>query len=483
MVGSIVARPLRRFGALLLLCIAFLFAAQAEGRWGFSYERSAEVAWGLGHPVLTSVDPYSPASRAGFRVGDVLLRVEGQGTELMSDQALEQLLSAAGEGVQVELQRLGEQAPFSCLLVAPEQEASMRAFLSEDDLARGFAYLSLRDMVELEITYPFHYKVVNEPWLAGRKTFSLAVAEMSLRGEAEEIFLLLKQLLEQKGLRYVSQGGDLRLDFAYSLEPTGQRAVKPYYCYLPSLEDRALERLPLLPIGVGVEEAAYKLNLEVSLYEADRNRELWGVQAAELLSEAMQMADYARVALPVMLYGFPYCPMRDYPHYKYSLASYSWTGLLLDPENWGQVRDVVHGSPAYEAGLRAGDQLLEINGMPLLGGDPKALTGSYISFLSQAEPLREPEQYALMAAPFRGARFWKEGVASELWGLLSRADTPIPFVYLFSHSSSWATPKARGAISCKVLRDGEQYRVSITPLGRSYVQISPISKRLFYAGI
>jgi len=41
------------------------------------------------------------------------------------------------------------------------------------------------------------------------------------------------------------------------------------------------------------------------------------------------------------------------------------TGLRCDPVDSAQVLDVYAGSPAAEAGIKAGDRLLSINGEPM----------------------------------------------------------------------------------------------------------------------
>jgi S1-C subfamily serine protease len=53
-------------------CLDHMVAAHQRGWLGLEYERSA-----AGNPKVREVTPYSPASKAGFRVGDVLLTVNG----------------------------------------------------------------------------------------------------------------------------------------------------------------------------------------------------------------------------------------------------------------------------------------------------------------------------------------------------------------------------------------------------------------------
>ena len=49
---------------------------------GFSFEISSNSNWGEHEPVIRSIVPGSPAAKAGLKINDIIMEVNGKGTYL-----------------------------------------------------------------------------------------------------------------------------------------------------------------------------------------------------------------------------------------------------------------------------------------------------------------------------------------------------------------------------------------------------------------
>jgi C-terminal processing protease CtpA/Prc len=76
-------RRVPEFITLLILSVALYSQNdQVVCNLGFTFKISNNPNWGNNEPVVTDITPGSPADKAGLKVNDIILEVNGNGTYL-----------------------------------------------------------------------------------------------------------------------------------------------------------------------------------------------------------------------------------------------------------------------------------------------------------------------------------------------------------------------------------------------------------------
>jgi len=191
-----------------------------------------------------------------------------------------------------------------------------------------------------------------------------------------------------------------------------------------------------------------------------------------MLSEAMTLKDYARYMLPMMLQGFPYVSVSERPSYLIHTSRYYYTGLLYDASSLDRVYDVEDHSPAFRAGLRRGDQILQINGRRLSPTSPQELSKLYRTFVSETYRYRDTKLDTFTdARGVQGLSPWNKSEYSTIRKAFAKEKYVTAFDYLFSFRP-YINDTDHTVLTFEIIRGGETYTISLTPELRDESTIS-----------
>ena len=429
--------------------------AQERCRLGIHYQMGSPMGWGKGYPVLTGVLPYSPASIAGLRAGDVITAIDGVSTSGRSSREVSELLVRPVAEHLITLERLG--AGSATTLLRPYCKGAQT--VTEAELAVAFAGYSQLDATTQQLSYPFTFRAqVNYPWEVVR-TFAFAPSNSGNEAMDKPIYAEIAKLLEARGLKQVDTGAELIVETFYSLQPSQDSrrdATQPETSLRYEPQSRGLQVLPLLP-STSTAGSAYDLNLTLQVTPAGKpNQILWSCESKERLSEAMTLPTYAAGALPVMLQSFPYAPSSSPVSYHYQSLRYLYTGIVYDLRQMNRIADVVEGSPAFKAGLRSGDYIHSINGKPFSQTDLKRLSEAYQSFLGDTFRYRQTAELAPNLRP------WEKKSYAAIRKALEKSPGESIFSYLFFFRP-YVNDSEHTLLLLDIERDGKRYSLSIPP--------------------
>lgn len=431
--------------AVVLLCMNMLSAsAQKIGvmntrcNVGLLYQISYQPNWGDSHAVVVEVLPGSPAEKCGVRVGDVLKTINGRSTEEMSEDQINQALLNTTEGeVELELANFGNKSRKTTL----RKECYPATALSEDDIAQAFSMYSLEDVTNRRFNMPFSYTVPEKRDLIQYESFSFSANTRS-DGVAEQI----KRTLQLKGLKYLEKGGQLLLSVRHAVEKNqdfrdGSKTGKEdnFRNYRVNTYTGEIQDFPFLSLNAPMFFGVYKLTLEVEIYDSKDNVKLWTAKATERMNDTYSAEVYAKAFGPLLMANFPYVQYIMNPIYLVHKNSYRYIGVHFDSNDLQLVLWVDKGSPADKVGIRPGDRIVSINGLPLDSSVDK-MTRAYKDFINATWDLRDESTMFPNTDGFKQNMYWRVDKYLKVAEEVQKSKHLGAFSYLFSHKTYINSP-------------------------------------------
>lgn len=426
---------------------------------GFLYEISYQESWGDSYAVVAEVMPGGPAQRAGLKVGDVLLTVNGKSTRAINEEALTaMLLDPREEQVQVTIARLG----------MPEHQLKLRKecrpvrALSESLLASSFSMYSLEDVNSRRFVMPFTYSLPTKEDFLQYRTFSFEKSQ--LNGVEQEV----AKELTKKGLRQVPTGGDLLVQVRHVVEqnpsfrPGAVEDVnRDLRNYRASAVTGGIEEFPFLSINSPSFSGSHQLVVEVELLKGSTRDKVWGVVAREKLNQSYSTQEYARAFMPLILANFPKMRYVMNPIFVLHQNTYRYTGIYYDADDLQLVAWVDEGSPAAKAGIQPGDRVVAINGLPL-DKSVKKMTEAYKSFIAETWEYRNPETVHPSEGGLSNSMYWRVDKYLSVADAIQNPKYMAVFSYLFSHRTYVNSPIVKQLVF-DVRRGDEEVALFVTP--------------------
>ena len=158
---------------LIIICISLpLLYAQETCNLGFSFEISENPNWGIHEPVITRVAPGSPADRAGLRINDILLEINGHGTYLKRYETLLDWFAENEKTIQLSVRNF--QSDFREITI--DKDCRQKNAINEAHLAPVFAFYSLEDVQERSFVMPIVTQINEKAIFSNYHTFDFAAA-------------------------------------------------------------------------------------------------------------------------------------------------------------------------------------------------------------------------------------------------------------------------------------------------------------------
>lgn len=428
---------------LITLVVTLFFVslgvAHAQGvemncRIGLLYQLSYQNGWGANKPVVVRVEPKSPADVAGLKVGDIIETVEGEETSGLSEERINEILLRPSNAV---VRLTVSNFAYNKKPVSIRKECRPVEAIGEEDLATAFSHFSTEDVTTREFMMPFEFDLDRNINFINFKTFDIAPIQGQFNHIDRAMHKVIIEELQKRGMRRVQDNPDVLIKTTYSFDknpsynPTVEQKPEGFRNYRFNCTTKAMEATPFVPLDSKQEVGLYALTMGVTLENAKTGSLIWKFNATERLYEAMSLEVYAREFMPLAFMNFPFYRYEKNPAYVYHRKNLSYTGTFYNTKDMREVIYVEPTSPAAKGGLRAGDVVEAINGVPAVSSADKLVEG-YKSFMTDAYQYRDRNQIFVDVTGFTRSMPWDETFYPEVFQLLQnhKRYTPV-FSYLF----------------------------------------------------
>lgn len=439
---------------------------------GFAFEISNDKSWGYMEPVVVHITPGSPADRAGLKLNDILLSVNGHGTYRQSLQTLRSWF--AENDVEVTLAVRNFNHAFREIHF--RKDCRHPNAISEAQLAPVFAFYSLEDVQDRRFLIPVKTRKNEEALFYSYRTFAFAPVDEATRELDERINAIFIRELTAKGMTYDPVDPDFIIQTFYSYQ--NNSLFKPESPTIGSYQpvwrfDTRSHRTIRLPVydpseAVRIEDIAFNLEFGYRFYDRKfiapgEMSLIWEGEVKERLTENYLLIDYLELNLPLMLLKFPYPGNPEFATYEVKYQKYHYTGIGYDMNDLKSVVSVDPGSPAQLAGILPGDVVTHIQGQPFSHRSSQSLTEGYRRFISETIHLRDKNTRYTDSNGFRDCMFWdvaKYHAVSEALADSRRYRAAFSYLFGFNQYVDWQTPLT---INIGIERNGQPMSFAVTP--------------------
>ena len=460
-------------------------SAQSKGRlcdFGITFEISNNSSWGYGEPVVLSVEPFSPAAKAGVKVDDIIMEVNGAATYLRNYPTIASwLFDATSSDIKLTIRNVDTY--FKEYEI--QRDCKSVNALSEFHLADAYAFYSLEDTNDRAFSLPVKVDPNTNVDFADYRTFDFLKEDSSVPDVDYYINSQIEKALIERGLVRSTQDPDIIVQTYYTFQPNLKYNAsvnsKNSYSWRYDSETQEMVKLPILSADdVNAEsKGQYILELGIRFFDKkyinkDKMTQIWDCRSREFLTEDYDIQEYARIHASLLMMQYPYSTAKTTAKYLVSKKGFNYTGLNFDSKDIASITDVDAGSPAALAGIRPGDRIVKI-GKIKFDYSSDDLEKAYRRFIVESMPLRNPKTRFIDANGFPDCMYWSINRYPEVAELFKKEAIYAPcFSYLYAFNKYVSGPNPPKVLDIEVKSQGQKKLVKVTP----QVQRSVVIKAL-----
>lgn len=474
---------MKKISILFLLAVTAILTSYAQStrelcNLGITFEISNNPSWGYGQPVILSVQPFSPADRAGLKVDDIIMEVNGVATYLRNYPTINNWLTDTSSPL-INLTVRNLNTYFQPVSITRDCKPSNA--ISEFDLASAYSFYSVESTNERSFSVPMLIDPNSSVDFSDYRTFSFVQSaaqptnlDLSIKSEVERALLsrgLTRDDNDPDMLVQVSYSYQPNVKYNYSAESRGTRVWR-YDVY-----SQSMVQVPILSAGEANAEVKgqYVLDLSIKFFDKkyidDKSlTQIWSCSSKEYLTDNYSLEEYARIQAPLMLLEYPYSSAKSIAKFKVSFKKFNYTGLNFDADKTGLILSVDAGSPAYKQGLRAGDEIVKINGLSFKY-TPYELQEGYKRFIVETMKYRDPSTKFISAGGFPDCMYWKKSMYPEIADAFRKSIYATSFSYLYAFEKYIALANI---LDVEYKREGKKYKIRVSPEVQSSIVVSAL---------
>jgi hypothetical protein len=455
----------------ILVCLSsFAQNAAITCNLGFRFEISNNPNWGENEPVVVEVTPGSPAARAGLKLNDIILEVNGNGTFLKPYSTIMSWFAERSGDMTLSIRNLETTFKTISLL----KDCRFKNAINEAQLSSVFAFYSLEDVQDRRFVIPVKTKVNPNAKLHLYRTYDFAENNDELSVLDKRINSIFERILRNRGLRRDTHDPDFVIQTYYSYESNSLfKPNSPTYgsCQNVWRFDTRNNRMIKIPVyspseAVRVDDIMFNLSFGFQFYdkkyiEPGEMTLIWESEVKERLSTNYGLENYLEMNLPLILLKYPYPGSLNLATYQVNHLKYNYTGISFDLNDLKTIVAIDAESPAAIAGLRPGDVVLKIQNQKF-DHNSKALTQAYRLFIAETMQYRDRNSRYTDVNGFNNCMFWDVSQYHNVANALKDKRYKPAFAYLFNFNQyiDWETPRS---ITIEVERGDETLLFEVFP--------------------
>lgn len=440
-------------------------------RAGFAFEISNNPNWGNGEPIIINITPGSPAERAGLKLNDIILEVNGQGTYLKPHHTINAwMLDNDQSDIEISIRNL--ETDFRTIRI--EKDCRSRNGIDESKLAPVFAFYSLEDVQNRTFHIPMKITTNENAVFSDYRTFDFAPVEDGTPAIDARISAIFERMLKERGLKRDQNDPDFIIQTFYSYQsnpsyndnPSNATNDIPHWRF--DIKNNKMVKLPLFSPTEVVKDSDVPYFLEFGYRFYDRKFvepgemiQIWECEVKERLKSNYGLENYLETNLPLILLKYPYPGNMNLATYEVNFLQYNYTGLNYDIDNISRVAYVDANSPAANAGIKPGDIIKNIQGVKM-SNNLKALTNSYRLFINETMSYRNPNTKYTDTNGYKDCMFWEVSEYNQVAKTLGKKSYQTAFSYLFNFNQyiDWDTPST---LSIDIERNRDKLNFDVKP--------------------
>lgn len=448
--------------------------------FGITFEISNNPGWGYGEPVITTVQPYSLADKAGLKVGDIIMEVNSAATYLRDLQTISNWLSDDSDP-EIRLTIRNVDTYFREYPIYRECKSANS--MSEFRLASAYSFYSLMSTSQRAFSIPMRVDPNLDVDFTDYHTFDFLDEGADVPAMDAYINQQLEKALIARGLKRNKENPDMIVQSYYTFQPNIKYDPKTYSQNTKTWRyDTNTQEMIILPILSGEDPNAeikgrYIIELGVRFFDKrfineNKLTQIWDARTRDYLTEEMTIQEYTTIHAPLLLMQYPYSTPKSIAKYLVSFKAFNYTGLNFDANDMKTITYVDNNSPAQIAGIKPGDVIEKINGFKF-DYTPAQLEIGYRRFLIETMQYRNKKTRFIDANGFPDCMYWEKSKYPEINAAFQQQAlyTPI-FSYLYSFEKYVPRASPSGDVLVDAItRNGQKKYVSIKPQLQSSVVV------------